>query len=219
MRIHVILLGMACCIATQLSSAQTNATTLAKTLSLEQAYDRALATDQSIRIAFEELRKANLDPWAALTRMGPRLTAEAALTHPERNIYSGTTNKSPMRVDTKAATVTAEQPLIDLAVFPSSKRGNLSEESATLAHRFTVRNILFGVSRSYHAVLTLERVLEVERETPALAEQQFTLADDPRLGGGSAAHADVEPVPGGDGDFPVPAQSLRHDHPEPGACR
>src|ERR1700709_318874 len=50
------------------------------TLTLEQAYDRALATDQTIRIAYWEIRKANLLPWSALARIGPQITANGSYT-------------------------------------------------------------------------------------------------------------------------------------------
>lgn len=53
----------------------TTASSSSKTLiTLEEAYDRTLATDQSIQIAYWEIRKANLEPWSALTRLGPSLT-------------------------------------------------------------------------------------------------------------------------------------------------
>ena len=47
-------------------------------LTLEQAYDRALATDQTIRIAYWEIRKSNLLPWSALARIGPQVTASGS---------------------------------------------------------------------------------------------------------------------------------------------
>src|SRR5213592_4797984 len=52
-------------------------------ITLEQAYDRALSTDQSIRIAYWEVRKANLLPWSALTRLGPQITASGGYTRGE----------------------------------------------------------------------------------------------------------------------------------------
>ncbi len=53
-------------------------------ITLEQAYDQALATDQSIRIAYWEVRKANLLPWSALTRLGPQITANGGYTRGEQ---------------------------------------------------------------------------------------------------------------------------------------
>lgn len=46
-------------------------------LTLGAAYDRALATDESIGIAYEALRSARLQPLSALTRLGPQLTGSA----------------------------------------------------------------------------------------------------------------------------------------------
>src|SRR5438105_644855 len=53
-------------------------TVLGGLLTLEQAYDRALATDQTIRIAYWEIRKANLLPWSALAKLGPQITANGS---------------------------------------------------------------------------------------------------------------------------------------------
>src|SRR4051812_31228196 len=43
-------------------------------ITLEQAYDLALTSDQAIRNAWLELCSARLEPWSALTRISPRLT-------------------------------------------------------------------------------------------------------------------------------------------------
>lgn len=53
-------------------------------LGLEEAYDLALASDQSIQIAYWEVRKANLLPWSALTRLGPQLAGDASYGRQDR---------------------------------------------------------------------------------------------------------------------------------------
>src|SRR6478609_7529976 len=50
-----------------------------ETITLEQAYDRTLESDQTIRIAFLEVRKANLLPWSALTRLQHQFTIRETL--------------------------------------------------------------------------------------------------------------------------------------------
>ena len=62
--------------AAELAAAK--ATVLGGALTLEQAYDCALATDQSIRIAYWEVRKANLLPWSALSKLGPQINASGS---------------------------------------------------------------------------------------------------------------------------------------------
>jgi outer membrane protein len=47
-------------------------------LTLEAAYDRALANDESIGIAYQELRNAGLQPLSALTRLAPQLTGSVS---------------------------------------------------------------------------------------------------------------------------------------------
>lgn len=165
-----------------------------RVITLEEAYDRTLGTDQSIRIAYLEVRKARLLPWSALTRIAPQLTAngnyrygESALT---RNFTetSGDTldvngvqvrnveRTSNSRSGAAAAGFTLQQPLIDLTVFPAYRAGKLSAESARLQHRFTIRGTLFGVAQGYYAVLEQQRLVEVNRETLRLSKEQLELA-------------------------------------------
>src|SRR5579871_3528624 len=65
------------------------ATVTGGTLTLEQAYDRTLATDQTIKIAYWEIRKANLLPWSALAKLGPQLSAGGS--YQKSNVHTLTT--------------------------------------------------------------------------------------------------------------------------------
>src|SRR5439155_667501 len=93
------------------------------TISLEQAYDIALATDQSIRIAYWEVRKANLLPWAALTRLGPQLNGNTSYRRREVSttasvLETGAVSSFERTTNTRAGTgdigLTFQQPLIDV---------------------------------------------------------------------------------------------------------
>lgn len=143
-------------------------------LTLEQAYERALATDQSIGIAAQGVRKAELLPWSSASRLGPRLTANASYEHPEREL-SG--DNGPIRSETTRADITLQQPLFDPQIFAALRASKLSVEASKLAHRSTVRTVLFGVSRAYFEVLKQQRVNEVNRETLELAREQLALAE------------------------------------------
>src|SRR6478752_3349518 len=71
-------------------------------ITLEQAYDRALASDQAIRNAYVELRSARLEPWSALTRIAPRFTGNLSYeVIRERRFTSG--SASPFLDETLAA--------------------------------------------------------------------------------------------------------------------
>src|SRR5512137_958235 len=150
--------------------AQTNLAPVAESLTLEQAYDRALETDQTIRSAAIEIQKARLLPWSALTRQAPRVLGNASYAKPEHEIATN------VLVATKRADLTVELPLLDLTVFPAFRAGKLSAQSAQLAHQFTVRNVLFGVTTAYYDVLKQQRVVEVNQQTLELARGQFDLA-------------------------------------------
>jgi len=162
-------------------------------LTLEQAYDRTLATDQSIRIAWLELRKANLLPWSALTRLGPQLTGNVV--HDNNYSRSFETIVDPTGPviaagNSTTSNITLQQPLFDLTVFPAYRVGSLTARATRLQYVFTVRQTLFGVASAYYEVLKQESVVAVNQETFDLAGQQLHLAQE-RHDVGDAARSDV----------------------------
>jgi len=156
------------------TAAPTTANELVRTLSLEEAYDRALATDQTIQTALVEVRKADLLPWSALTRMGPSVTGNAVYTKPKETLVSS--SGFPIVAETTGAGITVQQPLLDLTVFAAYRNGKLSAQAARLSERFTARTVLFGVTEAYYNVLKQQQIMGVNRQTLALAQEQRTLA-------------------------------------------
>jgi outer membrane protein TolC len=186
------------------------ATVTGGTLTLEQAYDRALATDQTIRIAYWEIRKANLLPWSALAKLGPQVTASGSY-----NRHDHATRTTVLQTDTALingvstpigsstfdvtnhargglgeAGITYTQPLIDFTVFPAYRFGALSKVSTRYQHQFTIRETLFGVASAFYEVLKQQRLVEVDRETLRLTNQQLDLAQK-RANVGEVTRADV----------------------------
>jgi outer membrane protein len=150
------------------------AETNAPNLSLEEAYERTLATDQSLAIAIKEIEKAKLLPWAAVSTVGPRLTANGSAYHPERDLHG---ENGPIRVDTTRGDLTLQQPLFDPQVFAALRSARLSVEGSRLAYKSAARSVLFGTSRAFYDVLKQQRVDEVNRETLQLAREQLALAE------------------------------------------
>ena len=142
-----------------------------RVITLEEAYDIALATDQNIRIAYEEIRKANLLTWSALTRLGPRLAAggtyDRAQTHGGGIIVTS---------ETTDPYVSYTQPFVDFSVFPAYRYGKLAAIAARLQHQYTIRQTLFGVASAYYQVLTQEGIVAVDQKTVDLAAQQLDVA-------------------------------------------
>ncbi len=145
----------------------------APVLDLEQAFDRALATDQSIRAAAEAVAKADLLPWSGLTRLAPRITAQGRYDKPEHDI---TSNVGPVRVETRSAALTIEQPLLDLTAFPAYREGTLAADAARLRRSFAARELLFAVAEAYFDVLRQARITAITTQTLELAEAQLALA-------------------------------------------
>lgn len=162
-------------------------------ITLEQAYDRALETDQSIRIAFYEVRKAKLLPWSALTKLGPQINANSSYLRSqefERVPTVGADSTSFIRAGSGTAGINFQQPLIDFTVFPAYKLGKLTAASARLQHQFTVRETLFGVASAYYGVLKDASLVGVNRETLRLANEQLDLAQK-RANVGEVTRVDV----------------------------
>lgn len=161
----------------------------AEKLTLDQAYDKALATDQSIAIAAAEAGKAALEPRSALVRMMPTLTGNAGATRNDRN-GSGTTGTSNGVTSNGSASITLDQPLIDLSLAPAIRRGKLISESARLQYLNAIRQTLFAVTTAFYDVLEQERIVAVDLEAVKLAEENVTIADK-RAKAGAVTRTDV----------------------------
>ena len=163
-------------------------------ITLEQAYDRTLSTDQTIRIAFLEVSKAKLLTWSALTRVAPTLTAGAGYTLFRTNAanFAGVVPDRTLvdRHGSATLDLTFTQTLIDFSVFPAYRLGKLSARSAQLAKQFTIRETLFGVTTAYYEVLKQQRLVDVNKVTLDLAQGQLDLSEK-RYDVGEVTRSDV----------------------------
>ncbi len=142
-----------------------------RVITLDEAYDIAAATDQSIRIAYWEIRKANLLPWSALTALGPQLSAGAGY---DRNQAHAT--GEIVTAETSNLNVTYTQPFVNFSVFPAYRYGKLAAVAARLQHQYTIRQVLFGEASAYYQVLTQEGIVQVDQKTVDLAAEQLDVA-------------------------------------------
>jgi outer membrane protein TolC len=160
-------------------------------LTLEEAYDRTLATDQTVTIALIESYKARLLPLSALTILGPQISARLGYDPSENTttggsgsptaqttptgligVAPGNNRRVTTRTDLRRAAITYSQTLFDFTVFPSYRLGKLTDQATRLQYQATVRDTLFGVARAYYDVLKLQAVVEVNEDTLSLAEKQ-----------------------------------------------
>jgi len=151
------------------------------TLTLEGAYDLALATDQSIAIAYAEARKGSLEPATALTRMLPTLNGTASTNRNDRTGFNRTFNSQLGSVGGGAQTSTQGNlvlalPFVDFSVFPAYRRGKLISESTRLEYKAAIRQTLYSVAAAYYEVLSQQRIVEVSVETLRLAEENHAIA-------------------------------------------
>ncbi|MBV9463116.1 MAG: TolC family protein [Verrucomicrobiae bacterium] len=160
------------------SAGSTNAVA-SESLTLEEAYDLTLRSDQSIRVALEQIRIANLQPWSALTRIAPQVTANGSYT--TTNVRNGSAaagfgSGASANPDLKRADITLNQPLLDLTVFPVYHQGLLAERVARLQRNLAIRNVLFGVAQAYYGILKQQSIASVDREVVRLTGEQLDAA-------------------------------------------
>jgi outer membrane protein TolC len=178
-------------------------------ITLEQAYDRTLATDQAMRIAWIESAKADLLPLSALTRLGPQISGSLGY-DPSSQTSSGSAKSvassggtgligaTPAaggrtvttRTDLRRASLSWQQTLLDFTVFPAYRLGKLSSEAAKLEYQRIVRETLFGVAKAYYNVLKEQSIVAVNQITVNLADGQLGQAQ-VRFDAGAAARTDV----------------------------
>ncbi|MEO6789204.1 MAG: TolC family protein [Chthoniobacteraceae bacterium] len=193
---------LACGAAACVSHAKAPAKHNGGLITLEQAYDIALETDQSIRTAYWEVRKADLLPWGALAKIGPQIngsagysrnsttTDSAVLTNSATGLSAFTDRSTLTHSGYGQAGITAQQPLIDFTFFPTYRLAKLSKVATRLAHQFTIRETLYGVAGAYYAVIKQQSLVAVNREALHLAGGQRELAQK-RLNVGEVTRTDV----------------------------
>jgi protease secretion system outer membrane protein len=160
-----------------------------RTITLEQAYDMTLRTDESILKAYWQARSAGLEPWSALTRLGPTLSGNAGLSGAgARTSTAGSALNT--RTDTGSLGLTFTQTLLDLTALPAYRKGVLMEQAARLTYRYTIRQQLYALAQAYYEVLKQERIVSVYEETIQLAEGQMQVSN-AKAQAGEALRSDV----------------------------
>lgn len=162
-----------------------------KVITLEQAYDLALATDQSVRTAYIEIRKANLLPWSALTKLTPRINGGFGYTYNEQRVGStfGTANFLSTS-NSENTDLALQQTLVDFTFFPAYRLAKLTGASARLQYQFSLRTVLFGVAKAYYEVLKEQKIVELDSNTVDLAENQLKLSQN-QFDAGAVSKVDV----------------------------
>lgn len=149
----------------------TNVPSPARLITLEEAYDIAVATDQSIRIAYEQIRMANLLTWSALTVLGPQLNGNA-----EYDANQSHGRGLIVENETSNINLTYTQPFVNFTVFPAYRYGKLAAVAARLQHQYTIRQVLYGVAQAYYQVVSDQGVVQVDQKTVDLAAEQLDVA-------------------------------------------
>jgi len=161
-------------------------------ITLDQAYAMTLRSDESILEAYWQTRSANLEPWSALTRLGPSLTGNAGLTAAGQRAttYGMGTNGVNTRTDTGSLGLTFQQTLLDLTAIPAYRKGKLTARAARLTYQYTIRQVLYGLAQAYYEVLKQQRIVSVYTETVQLAEGQVHVAQS-KADAGESLRSDV----------------------------
>ncbi|MES2709801.1 MAG: TolC family protein [Verrucomicrobiota bacterium] len=155
-------------------------------LTLNEAYDRALATDQSISLALQAVVQADLLPARAWTRLTPRLngTLNSSQSGSRARGQEFSSNQDGR------ARLSLSQPLLDFTVKPAVRAGQLAAQESRMDYRGTVRDIILGVATAYYDVLRQQELIAVNRESLRLAEEQKNFATQ-RMEVGEVIRTDV----------------------------
>lgn len=166
-------------------------------LTLDAAYRLALASDERIRIAERELRKAELLPWRAASLMAPRAEISASYTRAKddltfsRDAAGGVGGENVVRPEQAwQGELSATQPIFRPELLPTLRLGDDTVERRLDEYRFTIRDVLFGVGRAYYDVLRAGRLVEVSRRSLELAAEELEHAR-VRLRVGEVVRTDV----------------------------
>ncbi|TLD72465.1 hypothetical protein FEM03_03680 [Phragmitibacter flavus] len=154
----------------------------ARLITLEDAYDLALASDQSIAIAQLGIQQAQLDPARAWVKLTPTISADAGISARDSRNAAG-------RRSTNSGGITLSQPIFDPTFFPALRRGKLAVAAAGADYQRQIRETLFGVAQAYYDVLTQQEIVEVDKESLRLAAEQQDIAQ-ARLDAGDTTRSD-----------------------------
>jgi outer membrane protein TolC len=164
-------------------------------LTLEAAYDLALATDQTLAIAYAEARKGALEPAGAMTRLMPTITGNASSnrsdrTGANRGFTSNLGNVSGGALTSNQTSLNLTWPFVDFTLLPAYRRGKLITQSTRLQYQAAIRQTLYGVASAFFDVLSQQRIVAVSAETLRLAEENLAIARK-RADAGAVTRADV----------------------------
>ncbi|MBU6301871.1 MAG: TolC family protein [Verrucomicrobia bacterium] len=164
-------------------------------LTLEAAYDLALATDQTLAIAYAEARKGALEPAGAMTRLMPTITGNASSnrsdrTGANRGFTSTLGNVSGGALTSNQTSLNLTWPFVDFTLLPAYRRGKLITQSTRLQYQAAIRQTLYGVASAFFDVLSQQRIVAVSAETLRLAEENLAIARK-RADAGAVTRADV----------------------------
>lgn len=161
--------------------------TVGRVLSLEEAYQLALANEEQIKIAGRELAKAQLLPWRALALLTPRADITGTYTRnkeeiafvrpgePGEGVFGGTV--STIRpLETWQGIFAVTQPLVQPSFLPSWRLGKDAVRQSQQQYDFTTREVLFGVARAYYDVLRSQGQVVVAQDTLRLTQDELRQA-------------------------------------------
>ncbi|RFC46602.1 MAG: Outer membrane protein TolC [Verrucomicrobia bacterium] len=166
-----------------------------RVLTLDAAYDLALATDQTLAIAYAEARKGALEPASAMTRLMPTITGNASSnrsdrTGANRGFTSSLGNVSGGALTSNQTSLNLTWPFLDFTLLPAYRRGKLITESTRLEYQAAIRQTLFSVASAFFEVLSQQQIVRVSEETLRLAEENLAVARK-RADAGAVTRADV----------------------------
>lgn len=157
-------------------------------ISLDDALQMALQSDERIEIQQRQVSIASRDVGRAWTLVSPRLTLSGRYERPEEEIRRNGDILVPE--DSWRASITASQPLFDGRVRSAYRAGRAEEGLALQQLAHSIRSSLFDVTRAYYDVLSAEKQSEVAGQTLELTQAEVERAQ-ARFDAGEARRTEV----------------------------
>lgn len=154
-------------------------------ISLEEAYRLALSNEEQIKIAGAELAKARLLPWRAIALQTTRAEIDGTYLRNKEELSFvreggpeevGGTVSTIRPLDSWQGIFTATQPLFEPLFLPTWRLGKESVKQNLENYGYTIREVLFGVARSYYDVLRSQEQVRVTEDTLRLSQDELRQA-------------------------------------------
>lgn len=161
-------------------------------ITLEQAFQMALDSNEEAKLADLKVKQNALLPWRAVSIVSPNVNASATRMYPKEELKTGEPGSETiiMADPTDQLGISLVQPLFNAQAYATYRGSKYLVNAAKDERVSALQNLLFRVADTYFNHLKVQRLVEVGRGNLRLAEEHFVTASN-RYAAGEVAKTDV----------------------------